>query len=171
VNKLSALFPLLGWFYISLFGIIGVYLVAGKARVYIERLFVIVVVLAMSFLSIQNVSMEYGGYTQAVHNMNKSWQQKVMDEFSGTYNQYYKTFHSIVPSGALIHLYNTDTREFLIARMYLYPASVIEYGFNRPVEDGYAIMNRGDMKKVPGARILAEKDGKVLIVIGDSWGH
>lgn len=167
MSKLLALLPLLGWFYLSLFGIIVLYYAAGKFGAYISRLFVLGVIFLMFYLSLQDVKLEYAGYTLAVQNINKPWQRRISDELGDVYQRYYGTFHSMVPSGALVHLYGIDTREFLIARMYMYPASMIEYDFKRPLEPGYAILQKGDLKKISSARILAEKDGRVLVYIGE----
>jgi hypothetical protein len=165
VNKLEALLPLLGWFYLSLSGIF-LFLFVRKRQA-LESFVISMILFAWMLLSIAGLKQEILLAEQGKPRWTDSWQSKIHQEIGSMYQTYFEVFHPLVPRGALVHLFETSTLEFHVARMYLYPASVIQAGFEREYTPVYAVVGEADANKLQNGEVLARVNGKILMKLGE----
>lgn len=165
MDKLSALVPLLGWFYLSIPVLILVGFVLRRYFPLFARAFFIATAAYALVIAGQNYMQEFALFPEAKRIVGDPWLSK-MEYISGDYYQtYFLGFRPYLKGVKHIRLYEASTREFYYVRMYLYPTGVLLVGRDdkRP---GLAIMGKEDAEAFPNETAIATISGKILMKIG-----
>ena len=163
MQKLNALLPLLGWFYISLiiYAALRVF-TKGELRKIIDTAFFVVI----GVVSLYNIGMNVRDEIAIVPFSMKSFyvpfEQKIDHEAGDYYGLYYVAFHSHVKRGEIVNLVGVGSREFHYARMYLFPASVVQVD-KLPEAPYVAMVGDNELERLKTAKVRAAFRGRNLI--------
>ncbi len=166
MQKLNALLPLLGWFYISLliYALLRL-LIKGELRKTIDAVFFV----GIGLVSIYNIGMNVWDEIALVPFSMKSFyvpfEQKIDHEAGDYYGLYYVSFHPHVQRGEIVNLVGVGSREFHYARMYLFPASVVQVD-KLPEAPYVAVVGDSEVKRLKTAKVRATFRGRNLIEMG-----
>jgi len=165
VFELSQLFPLLGWFYVSLFAVtVGIVYVRNRS---LRQLFF----LPFIFSSIFGIVTSHLNEWSSLPTIWKEWNQSSgtkMDNYAGSYRmQYLETFFPVLKKQRIefVSVVGIDPREFLYVRMYLYPILVraIDLPMKDDRLDSFIIVDKSKVDILPAGNVLVESQGKVLL--------
>lgn len=127
INKITALIPLLGWFYLSIIGIFLVSLALGKLFKPVLRLIFFGFALYALFLTGQAFLEEWQQFSQERKYFFAPFEQKNTRDKGNYYQIYYQYFRpQIAKKYQVLNYVDNSTQEFLFVRMYLYPTVVIQ---------------------------------------------
>lgn len=166
--KILALIPLLGWFYLS---ILGVVLIVGALHLFhkknlaviIEKIVVLGIACTALILAFGNIRKEWKETQKAWKSFRDSATAKINQEVGGNYRIYYKTLRPLVKNVHDVNLIGADAREYHFARMYLYPTLVLDA---QTVNDGntaYSIVPENLAERLDQYTEIARVDGHVLM--------
>ncbi|MBI5151207.1 MAG: hypothetical protein HZA34_01405 [Candidatus Pacebacteria bacterium] len=162
MHKLLALFPLLGWFYVSIF-VFVVFEYMTKYRFHlIRRIFYGTFGLYAVILSLFNLQAEVQLYAETKKTLFDRFEQKISYESGTYYNTYYRVFRPLVHRGQVVHLLNVSAREYHYARMYLFPSSVV-ISETLPKSPSLAVVNTSTYASLKQVRVLGQSGDKYLI--------
>jgi len=163
VHKLAALVPLLGWFYFSLLGFMVAMILLPKSwKRLVYKIFFAGFALYALFLSLQGFRDEALQFSVSQRSFYDTFEQKISYQSGEYYHMYYRTFRPRVHRGEIVNLLKVSSREYLYARMYLFPADVSQAD-SIPKDSGLAIVGKGELKGLKGSEVLATYADKYLI--------
>lgn len=163
MRKLTALVPLLGWFYFSLFGFALAMIVLPKSwKRLVYRIFFSGFALYALFLSLQAFRDEVLQFPLSQKSFYDTFEQKISYQSGEYYQMYYRAFRPYIHGGESVNLLNVSPREYYYARMYLFPADVAQVS-TIPNDSVLVILGEGDLKNLVGAKVLATYAGKYLV--------
>lgn len=163
--ELSRLFPLLGWFYVSLFAVaVGIVIVRNRS---LRQLFF----LPFMFISIFGIVASHLNEWSSLPMIWKEWNQSSetkMDNYAGSYRiQYLESFFPVLKKQGIefVSVVGVDPREFLYVRMYLYPILVraVDPQMKDDRLDSFVIVDKSKVDILPVGNVLVESQGKVLL--------
>jgi len=166
MHKLSALLPLLGWFYLLLGGYAALRVCTrGKLQSFFDVcMFGFIVVMSAPFIW-NSITFETAQYQTSMKSFWVPFEQKIAHEAGEYYDLYYGAFHPHVKQGDVVNILGVSTREYHYARMYMYPAFLLQVDA-LPQGEFTAIVNKENMKMYPHTRVRAQYGGKYLIDVG-----
>ena len=158
-----ALIPLLGWFYLSLAGFfVAMLLLPKKMKVFVHKIFLLGFGCYALFLSLGFLRDEAAQFQVSLRSFHDTFHQKNIYEAGSYFNLYHDFFRPYVGFGDLVNLLNVPTREFYYARMYLFPAGVMQVQ-EAPSDSVLMIAPLEDAKHIVNAIGIATHSGKVLL--------
>jgi len=164
LNKLSALLPLLGWFYLSIFAIVAVRYIFPKIFKKIEWLIWVGFGCWALVLSTRSIADEIKLYKISRETLYLSSEQKIIREIATTYEIYFKAFHQFMERGSHINVVDVSTKELYYARMYLYPAA-IENKIDCDTKNSKGcIIHVSQRNRFLYYRLVGQQDDKVLLM-------
>lgn len=163
MQKLNALFPLLGWFYISLFiyALLRV-ITKGELRKAIDAVFFVAIGIASLYNIGLNIQEELAFIPFSMKNFYTPFEQKIAHEAGDYYDMYYLAFHPYVKRGEIVNLISASSREFHYARMYLFPATVVQVD-KLPEAPYIAMVGDDALKQLKTAKVRTAFHGRNLI--------
>ncbi len=147
MDKVQALLPLLGWFYITV-GLFVVFCWITRDRFpELKRLYYGAFGAIAFVFIMQSLVSEVQMFSLSKKTSGLTYKQKMVEESSAYFENYYEKLRPMLTKKDVVYLPNADTREYHYARAFLYPAEVLV----KPVPEGesLAILNTGDLKKFP----------------------
>lgn len=163
MNKLTALVPLLGWFYFSLLGFVLAMILLPKSwKRLVYKIFFVGFATYALFLSLQAFRDETLQFPLSQKSFYDTFEQKISYQAGEYYRMYYQAFRPYVHGGEIVNLLNVSPREFYYARMYLFPADVSQVS-TIPNDSVLVILGEGDLKNLVGAKVFATYRGKYLV--------
>ena len=111
-NKILALFPLLGWFYITVFILAGVRYFLPKVFKKIEWIVWLSFGVWAMVLAAQSLLDEVKLYDITKETVAKTAEEKIKLEVQSSYNIYYKTFHQYMVRGVHINIVGVSSKEY-----------------------------------------------------------
>ena len=168
MHKLAALVPLLGWFYVTLFGLVVTMAVLPKQwKQLLYKIFFVGFATYALFLSLQAFRDELTLFPLSRKSFFDTFEQKISYESGEYYQMYYHRFRPYIHRGEVVNLLKVSSREYHYARMYLFPASVSQVSAV-PRDSVLVILGEGDLKNLVGAEVLATYGGKSLVKTKES---
>lgn len=163
--EFSALLPLLGWFYLSLAGVVAGFAIFRQK--FVRRL-LLFPFFGMTIVGIVATNLhDWAAASKTWKEWNQSSRSK-MDNYAGTYRaQYLETFYPALKKQEVqfVSVADVDPREFLYVRMYLYPILVRSIDSKKKDQeiDRFIIVSKSSLDALPRGEVLAESEGKVLL--------
>lgn len=127
MNKLLALIPLLGWFYITVIVFVVFSWVTKRKYGFIKKLYYGVFTALALFLAVGSLLNESKLYEVSKTTLFSPFKQKIANEAGNYYEDYYLGFHPAISRSNLIYISNISQRELFYAKMYLYPGEVLAH--------------------------------------------
>lgn len=163
MQKFNALLPLLGWFYTSLI----VYALArvvikGELRKLIDAVFFVAIGVASLYNIGLNIREELSFVPFSMLSFYTPFEQKIAHEAGDYYDMYYVVFHPHVKRGEIVNLIGANSREFHYARMYLFPATVVQVD-KLPEAPYIAMVGDDTLKRLKTAKVRTAFHGRNLI--------
>lgn len=166
MQKFNALLPLLGWFYTSLIVYAVLRMVTkGELRKIIDAVFFVVIGVASLYNIGLNIREELSFIPFSMRSFYTPLEQKIAHEAGDYYDMYYIAFHPYVKRGEIINLIGANSREFHYARMYLFPATVVQVD-KLPDAPYIAMVGDDTLKALKTAKVRTAFHGRNLIEMG-----
>ena len=173
MQKLQALLPLLGWFYLSIFGfavlLLFVKLVfkhrASLLLNLVQKLFYIGFGLYACVLIAQSLTAEAQLWKESKKTLQEKFEQKADHEANGYYSMYFQVFRSKALEsckwGATAQ--DVSAREYYYIRRYMYPSSIDINSALPKISGMCAIIGGRENKPPKGYEQIFYYEGKMLI--------
>lgn len=162
MNKLQALVPLLGWFYITILVFVVFSWFTRNKFGKIKNLYYVAFGLCAVFLTVHSLLDESKLYAITKVTLFSPFEQKAANDVGGYYDEYYVGLHPGVSRSDIIYLPDISQREFLYARMYLYPAKALANAV--PTTRALTIIDTAQLSKLSRAyNIVKQSRSKSLV--------
>ncbi|HAU99242.1 MAG: hypothetical protein UX04_C0001G0063 [Microgenomates group bacterium GW2011_GWF2_45_18] len=162
-EKLVALLPLLGWFYLSLFVIASIAFVFRKYRNIIHVGVLTITMICSSYLIGLSFFEELGLYEESVKSLRDTALSKREHESGSYYHLYHDQIRGSLPASATIQIQGLSTKEMYFARMYAYPVGIDPVATVSSRKGEYALVFNQELHTYPRTRSVAVIDSRTIV--------
>ncbi len=168
VNKLMLLLPLLGWFYLSILGFVILYYVFPRLRKVTTFVYYTGFSIFAFTVMYASIPLLKPVFIDARKSNSRTVEEKISEQAGSSYKTYFKGFRPEVLKRNIYHVQflHPSTKEFLYAKMYLYPAGVEDVSQIRNNKGELAIIGESEIKQYWDAKVLSIVDGRALVELG-----